>query len=105
MIVGTDGRDKKMNQIAQRYGVKCMAQPKIIVDTKLCRRYQFRFPRSKKKRIRKKWVKRLQNFKVEPLMCAYKLRDGSFICHPVMLNVLRQYLTQEGHVGCLPINS
>jgi hypothetical protein len=94
-----------MSQMEQRYGVKCMAQPKIAVSAKLCKRYQFRFPKSKKKRIRNKWGKRLQNFTIEPLKYAYRLQDGSFLCHPAMLNALRKYLTQEGYVGCLPITS
>lgn len=44
---------------------------------------QFRFPRSKKRRIRKKWAARQQNFKQVPNTTLYYLpKQGVIYCHP-----------------------
>ncbi len=43
-------------------------------------REQFRFPRSKKKRIRKKWRKRRENWRA--MSVAYRLPGGQLIMHP-----------------------
>lgn len=52
---------------------------------------QFRFPRSKRRRIRKKWAKDKHNFKPSPQI----LRSGNtLICHPAMAVKLREHLAQ-----------
>lgn len=50
---------------------------------------QFRFPRSKKKRIRAKWAKRPANFR--PARRAYLMGD-KLICHPQFAAKLRRSL-------------
>jgi len=66
--------------------------------------YQYRFPKSKKKRIRKKWAKRDINFKSRP--GAY-IVDKEFgfdsiarkqkilICHPLVLETIKERLTNK----------
>lgn len=52
---------------------------------------QFRFPRSKRRRIRDKWAKDKRNFK--PSLNV--LRSGNtLICHPVMAARLREHLAE-----------
>lgn len=48
-------------------------------------RKQFRFPRSKKNRIRKKWIKREANFRSTP--CAFQV-GGTLIVHPSIYSQL-----------------
>lgn len=36
---------------------------KILVSTSLIEYYQYRFPKSKKKRIRRKWARRKENYR------------------------------------------
>jgi hypothetical protein len=47
---------------------------------------QFRFPKSRKKRIRAKWAKRTENFR--PSRRALQLGD-KLICHPILARRLR----------------
>lgn len=57
---------------------------------------QRRFPRSKKRRIKKKWRKNLRNFIAEPT----GFRSGNlFILHPVLALAYRQQLAKN--VGTL----
>lgn len=51
---------------------------------------QFRFPRSKKKRIRKKWANRQENWRPD-IKRAYQIGD-SLICHPIFAQRLREQL-------------
>lgn len=57
-------------------------------------RKQIRFPRSKRRRIQKKWSKRDENFKIwsEPLAF---LANGTLICHPVILDQFRKEVYRE----------
>ena len=49
----------------------------ILLDPYLpCEQKQFRFPRSKKRRIRRKWAKNLRNFREVPII--FKLAPGAF---------------------------
>lgn len=59
-----------------------------IIQSTLCiqRGPQFRFPRSKKKRIRNKWAKRDENYRWTPT--AYRMGD-TFIAHPSWVARLR----------------
>ena len=59
----------------------------IIESVWLTERKQWRFPRSKKRRIRKKWAKDEKNFKYEPK--AYKV-GGTLYCHPSLATKLRE---------------
>ena len=66
------------------YGLKVMEMPSMV------NRDQVKFPRSKKKRIQKKWRKDLCNYKITPSDTCYIDRvNGFFIGHPV---TLREYL-------------
>ena len=47
---------------------------------------QFRFPKSKKKRIRKKWAKNLRNFRDVPIAC---MGQDFLVVHP---NIRRKLL-------------
>lgn len=58
-----------------------------IITSNLCvTRRQFRFPRSKKRRIRNKWAARRENWKETPT--AY-LANGVLYCHPLIAGKLR----------------
>jgi hypothetical protein len=61
----------------------------IIENPQLILRTQFRFPRSKKKRIRKKWSKNTNNYKSEPDPNCYKI--GNIIyCHPWVARIMKE---------------
>lgn len=51
---------------------------------------QFRFPRSRKKRIRNKWAKRPENFRPS-VKAVYQMGD-TIICHPKMAALIRKTL-------------
>lgn len=52
---------------------------------------QFRFPRSKRKRIRMKWKKRPENFR--PSRCALvDQRRGNIYCHPAMYAEIKRQI-------------
>ena len=53
---------------------------------------QFRFPRSKKKRIRNKWAKRDRNYRWEPH--GYMV-DDKFIVHPAYMAKLRTEMAAQ----------
>ena len=59
--------------------------PRIIPDDRLVE--QFRFPKSRKRRIRKKFAKTPANFR--PSTKAYATPDGALICHPTFVSRLR----------------
>lgn len=71
-----------------------------IMESEAAGRYEYRqlrYPRSKKKRIRRKWAKRWsRRVLVEPL--CYKMADPMFggevfVMHPVLAAELRQRLS------------
>lgn len=66
----------------------------IIESTAMVESYQYRFPRSKKKRIRKKWSKRPTNFKSRPRK-DFLDYGNKIICHPVMARRLRNELVAQ----------
>ena len=60
-----------------------------ILESAQCQeRVQWRFPRSKKKRIRKKWAQREENVRYEPR--AYQYGANTIICHPSYAQRLRE---------------
>jgi hypothetical protein len=72
------------------HGIPIIAQ---TVGFEKTMREQVHFPRSKKRRIRKKWAKRPANWKVTvtPLEC-YMQVGGVIYMHPVVLERLRREL-------------
>ncbi len=65
---------------------------KILESTSVVE--QFRFPRSRKQRIRAKWAKRPENFRPD-LKRGYMMGD-TFICHPIFAAQLRLQLARRG---------
>lgn len=63
----------------------------IIESTSLTTTTQFRFPKSKRRRIRKKWSKNPKNFRTVP-RTDFFLYNGAIICHPKMARRLRTTL-------------
>lgn len=63
----------------------------VSVRTSTHLREQFRFPRTKKRRIRRKWAKRSKNWRAITNR-AFQMPDGSIVCHPVFAAKLRQHL-------------
>lgn len=60
-----------------------------IVESKtLVIKYQYRFPKSKRRRIRKKWKKDLKNWKTKVDPQCYFL-NNQIICHPEVAEKLR----------------
>lgn len=59
----------------------------LIVSEHCQKREQYRFPRSKKKRIRNKWAKRERNYKYTPM--AYRAPENTIYCHPSIAARLR----------------
>jgi hypothetical protein len=55
---------------------------RVVVSEAAMQKTQFRFPRSKRKRIRKKWAKRDCNYKYTP--GAYMIEGNMLVCHPVV---------------------
>ena len=62
-----------------------------IISSELCvKKIQFRFPRTKKSRIRKKWSKDSRNYKITPTIL--KMGD-KIIAHPSLVQQLKNDLT------------
>lgn len=64
-------------------GLKCIESIYCV------KRWQFRFPHSKKKRIRAKWSKRNENWKSLPDPQFYQIGD-TLVGHPQTFEALRQ---------------
>ena len=62
---------------------------RIVVDSSMADRVQFRYPRSKRRRIRNKWAKRPQNWKTVPWDRVYQMGDV-LMMHPAMAEKLRR---------------
>ncbi len=63
---------------------------KIIETTNLIE--QFRFPRTKKRRIRNKWAKRNENYR--PARHGYMMA-GALYCHPKFTAALREQIRPD----------
>lgn len=70
-----------------------------IIESKwLTKRVQVRRPKSKKRRIQKKWAKRDENFRSVPDEHIY-LAAGRIICHPQMARELRERFLLDGELN------
>jgi hypothetical protein len=59
-----------------------------IIESPMCvKRWQFRFPRTKKKRTRAKWAKREENYKTEPAAMIMGLNQ--IVAHPALVAKFR----------------
>lgn len=72
-----------------------VVESEFIVD-----RVQVRFPRSKKKRVRKKWAKQARNCESRPSVAVYRLHNvltGSdyLMGHPVTIGKMRDAIRRE----------
>lgn len=54
---------------------------------------QWRFPRTKKRRIRKKWAAVKANWRPDKMI--YQMRNNCFVCHPQMAEKLRAQLSEK----------
>ena len=61
---------------------------KVLISTTLIEFYQYRFPKSKKKRIRKKWSKNKANYREKDKVVLYK-RDILFV-NPSLFEKLKK---------------
>lgn len=61
----------------------------VITDHRMVERKQVRFPRTKKRRIRRKWAKRPENYKEFPLKTVYQV-GNDLIMHPAMFAELQK---------------
>ena len=68
-----------------------LADARIVVSPMMCDRKQIRFPRSKKRRIQKKWRKRPGNWVNIPWQHAIKSGD-IYLVHPAILSQLHAAL-------------
>ena len=64
---------------------------RVVTDIWMTEHKQVRFPRSKKRRIRKKWAKRPENWRSVPQDKAYQIGD-TLVMHPAMLERLKKQL-------------
>lgn len=68
---------------------------RVIQSLHATKRVQFRFPRSKSKRIRKKFQKNEKNFRTEPT--AYFMQNrNSMVVHPTIYKTLTE-IQEEKH--------
>lgn len=88
--------------------IKVVASPMIVPDEKFV---QFRFPRSKKKRIRNKWKKKAKNYRFQEFERVLKMDDTIFVSQkvfekfkqigqgePIPQETINQY-TEAGLIG------
>ena len=66
----------------------------IIESPHLTITKQFRFPKSKRRRIRKKWQKDSKNFRTVP-RTDFLILNNAIICHPLMARKLRKTLQKQ----------
>lgn len=74
-------------------------QPPVFYSTPMAQeRVQWRYPRSKKKRIRAKWAKRERNVRYEPrIYCS----GNAYYCHPTLYNRLRSEIPEAPRASTL----
>jgi hypothetical protein len=70
----------------------------VYLDPQMVERVQIRFPKTKKKRIRRKWAKRPCNWVERPLRDVYQV-GGAFIMHPALWREFCQTLDVEVAAG------
>lgn len=80
--------------IADLYGIQVISSPEAV------KHVQYRFPRSKKRRIRKKWAKQEKNYQYEPM--SYLVNSGygrpQLICHPSVYNKISTEIDKQNQV-------
>ena len=64
---------------------------RLVSNPQMCDHKQVRFPRSKKRRIRRKWAKNQKNWKDIP-QSNYYICNGSIIAHPEIIEQLKEQL-------------
>jgi len=67
-------------------------------------RRQVRFPRSKKKRIRRKWAKDPRNWRSFPKTEIYELQGGVVFMHPDVAAELRKRLKEAPDGSIVPVS-
>ena len=67
---------------------------KIVENSLLIKREQILFPRSKKKRIRKKWYKNEKYWITYPDPAIYQSKDTLF-CHPITAIKIRSMMKED----------
>lgn len=67
----------------------------VVLNPFLIEWKQYRFPRSKKKRIRAKWAKRQENYRMVPVYDVIWLSSGKLMMHPETYKAIIQ--TQRDH--------
>lgn len=72
----------------------CLMGLKIIVDNCMADWKQVKFPRSKKKRIRKKWAKNRKNYRWVAWTTVYRI-GNVIVMHPIMLAKLKKELDKR----------
>lgn len=60
---------------------------------------QYRYPKSKKKRIRKKWSKNINNWRFHEIHSAFKTKEGLLILSTRDYNRMIEKFNLTGHVG------
>lgn len=85
-------RDQLAAEVPKPYP---LASLRVYEYSALTQREQFRFPRSRRGRIRKKWRKRWRNWRSRPDPRVYKLAGGAIVGHPATIQRLRQRLRTE----------
>lgn len=68
---------------------------KVVIDPGLSERKQIRFPRSRARRIQKKWRKRESNFRHVPRTEIYKVGD-KLIMHPETYECIKRLVRDRG---------
>jgi hypothetical protein len=69
-------------------GIRLMESPHLVK--------QWRFPTTKKRRIRKKWAKVKSNWRPD-LMC-YRMPTGAILCHPIVAARIKAALKPNDQV-------
>ena len=65
---------------------------KLFENPNLTKSIQFRFPRCKSKRIRRKWAKRSKNLKDIPDITTFYKTPWGIIGHPILIEKLKRHL-------------
>lgn len=69
-----------------------LAGLRIVESRQLTERRQVRFPRSKARRIRKKWARRASSYRERPMQHGYMIGSDTLVVHPALAARLRARL-------------
>lgn len=70
----------------------------LVPNDLLADRRQTRFPKSKSRRIRRKWTKRQSNWSMVPRM-SYYMMGNQLIAHLVMIEKIRRAIGQRNSIN------